>query len=1095
MKRILSIALSLLLLVALWLPAGTASALTDYSTIKVRLVSMGSPSSVQFVVKGAYRIVEAPNVDLFPGVTYTIKPSGTAGLSLSWSDGTATRTASLGASATFKQYTNGSTSNTLYVNNPNYGWTNYTGDMCFSRPSGTSYLRLVNTLFLETYLYGVVSYEMSNSWPIEALKVQAVAARTYAMRYLKAADATDEYNIGDTSATQVYHGLPTTNANVVAAVDATKGMALTIGGSLVDGVFSASNGGYIRTASEKWGGSNTYHVAKVDPYDYANTSSPTFTYYIPKGGEGADLSALSSANQSKAKLFLSLLKAQIAKDEGVDASLVTINAITRVARSAKRTGSDTNGYEYTRLKVNSTVTIAPATSGGTSTTKNVTETILNYTNSTGGTAMELKTAFASYSSLINTKNLWEMYNTNDSKYYYITVRGYGHGVGMSQRGAQQMAKQGYKYTDILEFYYNFGDFDEYCTKDTKLTTYTLTQPKLPTMSLGTAPATAQVSVNSLNVRAAASTKGVVAGTLAKGVKVQLLSAPVTGWYKVFYPAAGLVGYCDATALTVVSGTAPTAGPTATPTASDTGTATPTPTSTATLKGTTTTSVNLRAQANTTSSILLVVPQNATVTILDTNAASGWYQVQYSGKTGYLMGKYITLVTASPTATATPTATVKPTPTPTATPTATPATVTAKTDKTASLRKSTSTSSTKLTSIAAGKTLTVLAVPTNTSWLKVKYGSKTGYVLNSYVTVGGSTHYRAGMVTAASLNIRKSASTTAAIVKTVNLNNVLVVMGKTTAGGKTWYKVKMGSTTGYAVSSYIRTAGTPVLLPGTVTAKTIKTTSLRTSASTSSTKLASISSGKSLTVTSVPTNTSWLKVTYSGKSGYVLKSYVTVGGSSSYRAGMVTATTLSLRTSASTSATLVGTLTKNAMVVVTGKKTAGGKVWYKVKSGSYTGYVLGSYVRVAGTPVSLSTSNEVTAKTLKTTSLRKSTSTSSAKLESIPKDKTLSVLTVPSNTSWVKVAYSSKTGYVLHSYVSVGGSSNYRAGVVTASSLNIRKSASTSAAVVKTVKRDQALVVMGKKSAGGKTWYKVAVGSTTGYAVGSYIRTAGTPVKL
>ncbi len=1085
--------MSLLLLVALWLPAGTASAL-NYSTIKVRLVSMGSPSSVQFVVKGAYRIAEAPAVDLFPGVTYTMKPAGTAGMSLSWNDGVATRTVSLGASATFKQYTNGTASNTLYVDNPNYGWTNYTGDMCFSRPSGTSYLRLVNTLFLETYLYGVVSYEMSNSWPIEALKVQAIAARTYAMRYLKAADASDEYNIGDTSASQVYHGLPTTNDNVEAAVDATRGMALTIGGSLVDGVFSASNGGYIRTATEKWGGSSTYHVAKADPYDLANTSSPTFTYYIPRGGEKADLSALSSTNQSKAKLFLSLLKAQIAKDGGVDASKVTINAITRVARSAKRTGSDANGYEYTRLKVNSNVTIASATSGGASTTKDVVETILNYTNSTGSTTMELKTAFASYSSLINTKNLWEMYNTNDSKYYYITVRGYGHGVGMSQRGAQQMAKQGYKYTDILEFYYNFGDFDAYCTKDTKITTYTLTQPKLPTMALGTAPATAQVTTDALDVRATYASKGVVAGTLAKGVKVQLLSAPASGWYKVFYPAAGLVGYCVDTALTVVSGTAPTPAPTATPTASATGTATPTPTPTATLKGKTTTYVNLRAEANTTSSILLTVPQGATVTILDTKAASGWYRVQYSGTTGYMMSKYITLVTASPTATATPTATVKPTATPTATPASTA--VTAKTDKTTSLRKSTSTSSTKLASISAGKTLTVLAVPTNTSWLKVKYGSKTGYVLKSYVTVGGSVNYRAGMVTTASLNIRKSASTTAAIVKTVKLNNVLVVMGKKIAGSKTWYKVKTGTTTGYVVSSYIRTAGTPVLLQATVTAKTMKTTSLRTSTSTSSTKLASISSGKSLTVTAVPSNTSWLKVTYSSKSGYVLKSYVTVGGSSSYRAGMVTATSLSIRKSASTSATLVGTLTKNTVVVVMGKKTAGGKAWYKVKMGSFTGYVLGSYVRVAGTPVSLSsTSSAVTAKTLKTTSLRKSTSTSSTKLESIAKDKSLSVLTVPSNTNWIKVAYSSKTGYVLKSYVSVGGSSSYRAGAVTASSLNIRKSASTSATVVKTVKKDQTLVVMGKKSAGGKTWYKVAVGSATGYAVGSYIRTAGTPVKL
>ncbi len=123
----------------------------------------------------------------------------------------------------------------------------------------------VNVLSLESYLRGVVPREVPAEWPAEAVRAQAVAARTYAA-FVRAA-ATSYYDICDTEACQVYGGVSDEHPAATAAVKATKRRVVTYQGAPAFTQFSSSNGGYSSA------GSQPYLVAQPDPYE-ASSDNP-----------------------------------------------------------------------------------------------------------------------------------------------------------------------------------------------------------------------------------------------------------------------------------------------------------------------------------------------------------------------------------------------------------------------------------------------------------------------------------------------------------------------------------------------------------------------------------------------------------------------------------------------------------------------------------------------------------------------------------------------------------------------------------------------------------------------------------------------------
>ena len=140
----------------------------------------------------------------------------------------------------------------------------YRGRIDVSLSSKQKKLLVVNAVGLESYLQGVVPQEMPSDWPEEALKAQAVAARSYALASRKPGGAFDVY--GDVRS-QVYGGIAAENPRTSAAVQATKGEVLRYDGVIATTFFYSTSGGRTADATEVLGKPLPYIVSTADPYD------------------------------------------------------------------------------------------------------------------------------------------------------------------------------------------------------------------------------------------------------------------------------------------------------------------------------------------------------------------------------------------------------------------------------------------------------------------------------------------------------------------------------------------------------------------------------------------------------------------------------------------------------------------------------------------------------------------------------------------------------------------------------------------------------------------------------------------------------------
>ena len=98
----------------------------------------------------------------------------------------------------------------------------------------------VNQLDLEHYVASVVGAEMPSSWNLEALKAQAVAARSYAMAHL-ARPASRDYHLGDTTRWQVFGGEASRSARTSRATSSTRGIILSYEGGIVESLYAANS--------------------------------------------------------------------------------------------------------------------------------------------------------------------------------------------------------------------------------------------------------------------------------------------------------------------------------------------------------------------------------------------------------------------------------------------------------------------------------------------------------------------------------------------------------------------------------------------------------------------------------------------------------------------------------------------------------------------------------------------------------------------------------------------------------------------------------------------------------------------------------------
>lgn len=150
----------------------------------------------------------------------------------------------------------------------------YRGAIKAVAPAGSRSMLIVNEVPLEQYLYGVVPEEAVPSWPAAALEAQAVAARTYAL-YNMSVNKSRPYDVQPSTYHQVYSGKNGEYAATTRAVDATKGMVMTYGGRPIDALYHADGGGYTENSENVWGNVVPYLRGAKDFGNNAGTSQWT----------------------------------------------------------------------------------------------------------------------------------------------------------------------------------------------------------------------------------------------------------------------------------------------------------------------------------------------------------------------------------------------------------------------------------------------------------------------------------------------------------------------------------------------------------------------------------------------------------------------------------------------------------------------------------------------------------------------------------------------------------------------------------------------------------------------------------------------------
>ncbi len=148
-------------------------------------------------------------------------------------------------------------------------------------------LTVINNVELEDYIKGVVPSEMPSGWELEALKAQAIAARSYALANL-GKRASLGYDLKDTPEDQAYGGASAETAKTNSAVQETDGLVLTYNYKVVPAYYSASAGGKTLNAKQAWG-SDLPFIRSV----------PSFDDNVKKNGHGIGMSQHGANNLAK----------------------------------------------------------------------------------------------------------------------------------------------------------------------------------------------------------------------------------------------------------------------------------------------------------------------------------------------------------------------------------------------------------------------------------------------------------------------------------------------------------------------------------------------------------------------------------------------------------------------------------------------------------------------------------------------------------------------------------------------------------------------------------------------------------------------------
>ena len=429
-------------------------------------------------------------------------------------------------------------------------------------------IRPILTINVEDYLLGVVPFEMGDSFPLEALKAQAVTARTYALRKSGSSGA---YNVEDTTNDQAYRGRTTSSPLSEQAVKETAGLCGVYRGALAQCFYSASNGGQTELGQHVWPTSDPdaygYMDMRDDPYDLENKNSVVKRYTINKkpGEKGIgtalhqalveamseQLTALGIEAESELVRFdeIQSVEAVTPKYDGNSRLMTELRFTVKISTRSYTFRQSPSPELAATPASNSSETPAPTQTPSPTATpsfspyqkvkESLTVTLPIFTEAERAMGLSIN---VSQNELVTVSDIGSA--------FMIESRRFGHGVGMSQRGAEQMAKQyGMTYEQILAFYYPGMGLVSYDTGSAPLPTLDselmatpaptpspTPRPTLMPVSADSLPEGAYLAVvsnidddSTLNLREQPNTSADVIRRLYKNQPLIVLSVSKDGW--------------------------------------------------------------------------------------------------------------------------------------------------------------------------------------------------------------------------------------------------------------------------------------------------------------------------------------------------------------------------------------------------------------------------------------------------------------------------------------------------------------------------------------------------------------------------------------
>ncbi|MBD8068093.1 SH3 domain-containing protein [Bacillus sp. PS06] len=642
-----------------------------------------------------------------------------------------------------------------------------------------------------------------------------------------------------------------------------------------------------------------------------------------------------------------------------------------------------------------------------------------------------------------------------------------------------------------------------------------------TTNLINSVSTKTINVNAgsnLNLRKSPTISSEVLAKLTKGTVVTVLSE-TNGWAKI--KVNGKEGYVSSQYLQT---------PKSNSSSTSTGTTDnkPSTISTKIVNVSANSSLNVRNQPNTNSTIILKLNKGKQVTVYSNS--NGWSKIKVEGKEGYVSSQYLSSSTNNSSQKETISTPDKK---------EDPITKYVNVSKGSNLnmRSSGSTNGSIILKLASGVKVTVLSE--SNGWSKIKAYGKEGYVSTQYLTVKSATPdvkppvkeeviiKYVNVSSNSTLNLRSSATTNATI--TAKLANGTEVKVLSESNG--WSKVQANGKEGYVSTQYLTVkSATPDVKPPVKEEVIIKyvnvssnsTLNLRSSATTNATITAKLANGTEVKVLSE--SNGWSKVQANGKEGYVSTQYLTVKSATPdvkppvkeeviiKYVDVSSNSTLNLRSSASTNATITAKLAKGTEVKVLSESNG----WSKVQANGKEGYVSSEFLsdkkeNIKEEDSSVKTpDNQDSEELITTIKYVNVTSGSSLKMRNKPSTdasvivklaRSVEVEVLSESNGWSKINVYGHEGFVSSEFLSLTKPeiikdeeketnpieseviSKY-VNVSNGSSLNLRSSASTTGTVISKLSRGTVVTVQSEENG----WSKVSVNGQVGYVSTQYLST-------